>query len=55
MVKLKSGKEIGGDQHIAKSSDVDSDLKGDSVDAEMLELEKTYSHYCLARLGETIL
>ena len=45
MVKLKSGKEIGGDQHIAKSSDVDSDLKGDSVDAEMLELEKTYSHY----------
>ena len=45
MVKLKSGKEIGGDQHIAKSSDVDSDLKGDSVDAEMLELEKTYSNY----------
>ena len=50
-MKLKSGKEVGGDQHIAKSRDVDLDVIVDSVDAEMLEPEKTYSHYRRNYLG----
>ena len=40
MMKLKSGKEVGGDQHITKSNDVDLDVKIDSVDTEILELQK---------------
>ena len=43
--EAKIRKEVGWIKHIANLTDVDLDVKVHSVNAEMLEVEKTYSHY----------